>query len=261
MTAQTGLAVVRVTALFSMFIIHPRLFMLVTVSARELIVVAGSMAFGTVFVVGSPDGETVIESGLVPGSVARAMAVLARRRKTGRDVIGTPRAAIVVGMTTIAIGWQVVSRAVANLTIEVPMGPFQTKHAIVIERRALPPVGRSAMARLTIGPESPLLMVWVPRAIVVVTMTGDAVGWRAGVPVVGMALSAIRRPVLSLKPKGSVVVERGTLPTVRRGTVTRLAVGTKTGLLMIGIGSSIVVVPVASDAVGRRAGVPVVEMA
>ena len=244
-----------------MFIVHPRSFVLMAVNARKLAEISALMALGTILLVGSSERKTMIESGLVPGSVVRVVAVLAGGRKPRRCVVGALGATVVIRVTTVAIRGQVVSLAVACLTTEAPMGALQREDAIVIERRALPSVGRNAVAGLTIGPESRLLMVWIPGAIVVVTMTRDAIGGCTRELVVGVALCAVGRTVLPQKWKDPIVVERGALPLVRRGAVTRLTIDSETGLLMIGVGGAIVVVPVASDAVRRRAGKPVIHMA
>ena len=131
-------------------------------------------------------------------------------------MVGASCAAVVIGMTTVAIGWRIGPSAVTDLTIEDPMSPFQTKEAIVVERRTLPTVCRSAMAGLTVGSEPRLLMVRIPGAIVVVAMTSHAVGGRAGETPIRMALTAVGRLVATLKGKEAIVIEPRALPIVRR---------------------------------------------
>ena len=84
MAAQAGPAVVHVTGLLSMLVVHPGLFVLVTMNAGELTEVTGPMTFGTVSIVGPADRKRVSEGSLVPGRVVGEMAVLAGGGKTGR---------------------------------------------------------------------------------------------------------------------------------------------------------------------------------
>lgn len=141
MAAQACLAVVNVTALFSMLVIHLRFFVRVTMSTGELIVVTGPMAVGTVSVVGTSNGESMIESGLVPGSMARAVTVLAGCWKSGRHMVGAPGTTVVIRVTTEAVPRQVVSLTVTSLTIEAPVGTLEAEDAAVIEGSPLPSIG------------------------------------------------------------------------------------------------------------------------
>ena len=98
------MAIVDIPPLILVLVVHLRLFVLVAVDARELVEIAGAMAFGTVLTVRSTvDGKRVIEDRLVPGRMARAMAILTVGRKTGRYMIGVLRTAVVIRMASIAV--------------------------------------------------------------------------------------------------------------------------------------------------------------
>jgi len=164
-------------------------------------------------------------------------------------MVGASCAAVVIGMTTVAIGWRIGPSAVTDLTIEDPMSPFQTKEAIVVERRTLPTVCRSAMAGLTVGSEPRLLMVRIPGAIVVVAMARHAGRRRAGKLPVHVALTAIRQLVLPQERKASVVVKDRTGPAGRRRAMTACAIGWKSSLLVIRARGPLVVVQVAAHTI------------
>jgi hypothetical protein len=207
MTTHTSLAVVDVAPDFSMMTVRSRLFMGVAIDAGELVEVAAAVAVGTIEGVGPPEREAMVERGLVPGSMVREVAVLAGGRETRRGMPRTPRVAIVIGVTAVAIGGQVVPLAVACLTIERPMGPLQRKNPIVIERRAFPTISGNAVASLAIGSEAGLLVIGTLGAIVVVPVAGDAVRGSASKSVIGVTLRARGRPMLAKKGKGPIVVE------------------------------------------------------
>ena len=142
----------------------------------------------------------------------------------------------------------------ARLAIQRSMRALQREYSVVVERRALPSVGRIAVAGLTIGSEPRLLMIRISGAIIVLAVTGHTGAGSAGELAVDVALGATGGSVLTLERKDAIVIEIRGCPTVCRVSVTGLAIRGKSGLLVIGIGRRIVVGPVASDAVGRCAG-------
>jgi hypothetical protein len=135
------------------------------------------------------------------------------------------------------------------------------KDPIVIERGALPLVRRGAVTRLTIGSETRLLMIGVRCAIVVVPVASDAVRRRTGEPVIHVALSAVGRTMLPLEWEDPIVIEVCRAPASRRFSVARSAISREPGRLVVRAGRSIVVIPVAGDAVRRRTGELIVAMA
>jgi hypothetical protein len=106
-------------------------------------------------------GEIVVELSLRPCDVIRKMTGLAGRRESCDCMIGVDGRIVIAGVTAVAIPRQVVALAVAYLALETAVCSLQRPDLVVVERRAIPTVGRRSMTGLTIGGETSLPMIGI----------------------------------------------------------------------------------------------------
>ncbi len=142
---------------------------------------------------------------------------------------------VAIDTVSVCAGEPAVGMTQAAVHCTVPATEW--KDTVVIQSCIGPARSRCAVAGLTVGRESRLLMVRIGRPLVIRTMAIDTVCGCAGEPPVGMTQTAFGCPVLSVQRPDQAVLERCPLPTVRRCSVTNRTVVGKSSPLMIWIGS------------------------
>ncbi len=207
--------------------------------------------------------EVVIERRSQPTVRRGSVTGLAVGWETRLRMVGIGRLVEVGSMAIHTGGWRsgVPSVGMAQSTVGGPVLSVERPSEIVIERGPQPTVRRSPVTGLAVGWETSLRMVGIGRLVEVGAMTIHTGGWRSGVPSVGMAQSTVGGPVLSVERPSEIVIERRSQPTIRRSSVTGLAVGWETRLRMVGIGRLVEVGSMAIHTGGWRSGVPSVGMA
>ncbi len=177
-------------------------------------------------------------------------------------MVGVGRLVEVGSMAIHAVGWRsgVPSVWMAQSTVGGTVLSVERPNDVVIERGPQPTVRRGPVTGLAVGWETRLWMVGIGGPVEVGAMAIHTVGWRSGVPAVGMTQSTVGCPVLPVERPNDVVIERRSQPAVRRSPVTGLAVGWETRLWMVGIRGLVVVGLMAIHAVGWRSGVASVWM-
>jgi hypothetical protein len=166
-------------------------------------------------------------------------------------VVGVDRSIVVVTVASHALGWcagelfvLVAITAVGNL-----MFPVESKHPIVVEGSRSPARCRLAMTTLAIGSKSGSLVIRVSRPIVVLSVTGHALGRCTGELAVAVAITAVRYLMFSPQRETLIVIEGCTGPAGGRRAMAALTVGWKPSLLMIGVASPLVVGLVAAHTI------------
>lgn len=199
-------------------------------------------------------GVVVIEAGIGPRG--GAVAHVARGREADLRVvriIGVVVIRLVAGDATgVRAGQLVIAVHVALLASDrkVEAGQCPARRRVI--ERATAPVGRR-MALVASGWEAGLNVIRIGGAVVIVLVTVDAGAARKLVVVVDVALRALQRSMgAGQREAGGRVIERGIGP--RRCAVTGLARRRKSGRGMRRVIRRVVVVLVATDAGGIRAG-------
>jgi hypothetical protein len=198
----------------------------------------------------------VIETRSRPAARGVAVAGLAIGSEAGLLVIGIGGSIEVFSMTCHAPGWRAgeLSVPMAFPAIDRLMLPVERKHSIMVEGSRSPASRRLAMTILAIGSEASPLVIGIGGSIEVVTMTGYALGRSTGKLAVAVAFRAVCYLVFPEERKAFVVVEDRAGPGARRPTVALRTIRGKSSLLVIGICSSLVIVPVAAHAIRRDPG-------
>ena len=211
--------------------------------------VAGLASQGRVGARKRKTGFAVVNVFTVP--VGCRMALSAVMRVPGCSMVWIGRAVVVVRVTGIAVGRQpgVLSAAVAGLASQGRVGSGKRKTGFIVVKVCTAPSG-CCMALSTVMRKSGRGMVGIGCAVVVVRMTGVAVGRQPGVLSAAVAgLASKRRMGPGKWETGFVVAEVCTAPVgccVALGAVMRVS-----GRGMVGIGSIVVVVRVTGIAIGR----------
>ncbi len=99
-------------------------------------------------------GKTVIEYSLIPGDMGAEMARIAGGGETGGLVIGIGCVFIILSMTAITIGGQIITGLVTGVAIQWAVRPLQTPVLVMIEGGIAPCNRRCPMTGHTIGWES-----------------------------------------------------------------------------------------------------------
>ena len=233
------------------------------VGGRALIY-AADMAVGTgdglVCAVEHEVELAVVKVGGCPGDFAVALRAIGREAQSG--VIRFYYLVVIFLVTVVAVAWGAVVKAlgVATEAIGVYMRAIEGKigAGVVIEERRLP--SDFAMALQAIGGEFGLDVYRIGSGRKIVLVAVNAVGWRACIYAVDMAIGARDDFVRAIEGKaGIVVVEVGGFPS--HLGVALQAVGWEAQVKVIGIVCLIVVRLVAVDAIGGRALVYAADMA
>jgi len=130
----------------------------------------------------------------------------------------------------------------------------------VIGDRPFPCDRIGTVAALAVGGIPGLLMIGIGGGVVIVPVAVHALGGGAEIDTIDMAIGTCGGLVFPFQGEARMIGYRP-FPCDRIGTVAVLAVGGIPGLLVVGVGGGVVVVPVTVHAIGGGPGVDAVNMA
>jgi hypothetical protein len=110
-----------------------------------------------------------------------------------------------LGVTAIAVPWQVVALIMAAGAIEIRMSTPERPNGAVIELRTFPAVGVCSVALLAVCRETRIPVIRIIGAIVIVQVTGHAFGRQTFVLTINVTARAVNDSVLPFKRKAGMV--------------------------------------------------------
>lgn len=173
-----------------MFIIHIRFIVFVAIDAGKYLEIGGQVTIGTgqPGMVAGTDRKLVIEYRLLPGDMGGPVTGFAIGREARLLVIGVAAVFIVLAVTTITIGGQIVTLRMTGIAIQVGMRPLQPEKLVMIEHRPAPRDVFAAVAGHAVGGETGLLVIGVGGVVILLLMTTDTFPGQTRVLTAGVAI-------------------------------------------------------------------------
>ncbi len=182
------------------------------------------------------------------------MTALAGRRKSRCLMVGISCAVVIRRVTTVTILRKVIALAVASAAIEALMGALQRPELGVVKIRAFPALGPVSMADHAICGKTGLSMVRIVGVIVVIQMAGDTGLVGAGINAVLMTVRAGGLAMTSFENE-FIVVKIRAFPALGTIAMAGHAIRREARVLMNRVGRAVIVIKMAVDACGGKAGV------